>query len=78
MLRETKKNFLIDLAFFITVAAIIYVVFKFLAVYLFPFVIGLVITIFVQRPAEFISKHLKIKKGICAIIFVISNNNNKQ
>ena len=71
MLRETKKNFLIDLAFFITVAAIIYVVFKFLAVYLFPFVIGLVITVFVQRPAEFISKHMKINKGICAIIFVI-------
>lgn len=71
MLRETKKNFLIDLAFFLTIAAIIYVAFKFLAVYLFPFVIGLVITVIVQKPANFVSKHLKINKGICAMIFVI-------
>ncbi len=72
MLRETKKNFLIDLAFFITVAVIIYVVFRFLAVYLFPFIIGLIVTIIVQKPAKFISKHTKIKKGVCAMILVIS------
>ena len=71
MLRDTKKNFLIDFFFFITVAAIIYVVFRFLAVYLFPFVIGLIITILVQKPAKFISKHTKIKRGICAMALVI-------
>ncbi len=71
MLRERKKNFLIDLAFFLTVTAIIYIVFRFLAVYLFPFVIGLIITVFVQRPAKFISKHTKVNKGICAMALVI-------
>lgn len=71
MLRETKKNFLIDLAFFLTVAALIFVSFKFLAIYTFPFLIGLIITVIVQRPAVFISKHTRINKGICAMILVI-------
>ncbi len=71
MLREAKKNFLIDLLFFVTVAAIIYIVFRFLAVYLFPFIIGLVIAVLVQKPSAFISKHTKMKKGMCAMILVI-------
>lgn len=71
MLRETKKNFLIDLLFFVTVAAIIYFVFKFLSAYLFPFVIGLIITAIVQRPANFISQKTKLKKGVCALLLVI-------
>ncbi len=71
MLRETKKNFLIDLAFFLTVAALIYVSFRFLAVYTFPFLIGLIITVFVQIPANFISKHTRINKGVCAMVLVI-------
>lgn len=71
MQREAKKNFLIDFLFFITIAAIAYVSFRFLAAYLFPFVIGLIITIFVQKPAKFISKHSRVSKGMCAMILVI-------
>lgn len=71
MLRESKKNFLIDLLFFITVAAIIYVVFRFLAAYLLPFVIGLIIAALVQKPSRFISKHTRVPKGICSVLFVL-------
>ncbi len=71
MLRETKKNFLIDLLFFITVGALIYFGFKFLAAYLFPFVIGLILTVLVQKPAVYVSEKTKLKKGLCALIFVL-------
>lgn len=71
MLREAKKNFLIDLLFFLTIAAIIYIVFKFLAGYLLPFVIGLIIAALVQTPTRFVSKHTKVPKGICSVILVL-------
>lgn len=71
MLRETKKNFLIDLAFFVTVAALIFIAIRFLAIYMLPFVIGLAITFLVQKPANQLSQRLKMKKGVCAVIMVI-------
>ncbi len=71
MLRETKKNFLIDFVFLLTVGAIIYFVIKFLLAYLLPFVIGLVIAVLVQKPTAYISRHTRVPKGICSIILVI-------
>lgn len=71
MLRENKKNFLIDLFFIVTVAALIYFAFKFLAAYTLPFVIGLIIAALIQKPTRFISKHTKVPKGVCSLILVI-------
>ncbi len=71
MLRESKKNFLIDLAFLLTVVAIVYFVFKFLAAYLLPFVIALIIALLIQKPTSFVSKHTKMPKGICSVILVL-------
>lgn len=71
MTTENKKKFIIDLAFFLIVVAIIYVVFKFLLIYLFPFLIGLALTAIMQKPAAFISKKIKLKKGICALVLVV-------
>lgn len=71
MLRESKKNFLIDFVFLLTVVAIAFVAFRFLSVYLFPVVIGIVLTALVQKPANFVSKTTKINKGICALVFVL-------
>ena len=71
MTTENKKKFIVDLAFLLIVVAIIYVVFKFLLIYLFPFIIGLALTAIMQKPADFISKKTKLKKGTCALVLVV-------
>ncbi len=71
MNREFRKDFLVDLAFILVISLIIYFSFKFVFIYLFPFIIGLLITALVQRPSNFISKKIRIKKGVCALILVI-------
>lgn len=70
MNREFRKDFLIDITFFLVVSLIIYFSFKFLLVYLFPFLIGLIITALVQKPSAFISQKIKVKKGTCAAVLV--------
>lgn len=71
MLRENKKNFLIDLFFVVAVAALIYFVFKFLAAYTLPFVVGLIIAALIQKPTSFVSKYTRVPKGICSLILVV-------
>ncbi len=71
MTREAKTDFLTNTVFYSVVAIILFFSIKFLFVYLLPFIIGTIATVLVQRPAAFISERIKIKKGYCALIFVI-------
>ena len=71
MNREFKKNFLVDLGFILAISLIIYFSFRFVLVYLFPFIIGLIITALVQKPSAFIANKTRIKKGICALFLVV-------
>ncbi len=68
---DSKKRFLIDTAFIVLIAAIVYFVLKFCTIYLLPFLIGLVLSVIVQRPAKFLSKKMRIKKSILSVFFVI-------
>lgn len=71
MQTEAKRKFLIDIAFFAVIAAIIYIIFKFLSAYLLPFVIGILVTFLVQRPVKAINKKTHISKGPITVFFVI-------
>lgn len=71
MKTETKRKFLIDFAFFCVIIAIAYVAFKFLSVYLLPFVIGIFVSFIVQKPVKFISKKTKIPKNTTTVILVV-------
>ena len=56
MTREAKSNFLISTLFYLVVAAIIYIIAKFLFVYLLPFIIGTIITVISIVIGIFLSK----------------------
>lgn len=71
MQTEAKRKFLIDIAFFVVVVAIIYILFKFLSVYLLPFVIGIAVSFIVQKPVKAINKKTRIPKGPITVFFVI-------
>ncbi len=68
---EKKRKFLIDTAFIVLVGIILYFLFKFCTIYLLPFLIGLLLAVLVQRPANFISKKTKISKGLLSVFLVI-------
>ena len=71
MEKGQKVIFLLNVIFYLTVAAILFISFRILTVYLFPFIIGTVITVMIQKPAGWVSERLKIKKGICALVLLL-------
>jgi len=63
---ENKKNFLINFCYITVASAIIFIAFKFLIGYFLPFIIAIFIAFIMQTPADFLSRKIKIKKGIAA------------
>jgi len=70
---ETKRKFLIDFAFYMVIIGIVYFVFKFLSLYLLPFVIGIFVSFLVQKPVKSICKKTRISKGPLTISFVVAS-----
>ena len=71
MTTETKRKFLIDFAFYAVAIALVYFIFKFLSLYLLPFVIGILVSFLVQKPVKAICNKTKITKGPLTIAFVV-------
>ena len=71
MTPEAKKNFLINCLFFTVIGVIVYFTFKTLIVYIFPFSIGLLVSMIVQKPAAALNRRLKLPKGFCMVSLVI-------
>ncbi len=67
---DAKKSFIINTIFTAFVVLIIYLTVKFALGYLFPFLIGILLSYLMQRPAEFISKKWKINKNICSVFLI--------
>lgn len=68
MEQQERKTFLINLIYFLTVAALIFIVCRFMLEYLMPFIIGAVIAWAVQKPSVFISGKLRLKSSLCAAV----------
>lgn len=66
MEQQSRKNFLINTLYFVTVAALIFIFCKFLLHYLMPFVVGGAVAWLVQRPSRCISSKTKIKCSAAA------------
>lgn len=71
MENKIKVSFLINLLFYSVIAVIVYFLLRFSLIYLFPVIIGIIVTVLVQRPSDYISKKFGVKKGICAMILVV-------
>lgn len=68
---EEKQNFLVDCAYFVTVAAIAFLAVKFAFLYLMPFVVGVIIACIIQKPAQVIAKRTKLKREKCAAVLSV-------
>lgn len=66
-----KKKFIINFAYCAVWFVIVYLIFKVAAVYLLPFLIGLIIACAVQKPAVYLSEKTKIKRQNCAAVLSV-------
>ncbi len=71
MTNRVKINFILNTIFYSTVIVLLYLAGRFLLAYLFPVIIGIIVTVLVQRPARVISSRIRIKKGYCALVLVL-------
>ncbi len=69
--RNSKKEFLINVLYTVTVFLILLAVYYLLVKFLFPFVIGAIIAFSVQPMANKISKKIKLSQGIWSVIFAL-------
>jgi predicted PurR-regulated permease PerM len=68
---ETKKNFIINVAFVVVVYAVLYFIFKYVIHWLTPFIIGFLITYALRPVTRLVTRLTRIKgKGIA--IFVVA------
>lgn len=68
MTLEKRKRFIINFAFTACIIVILYFCFKYLAAWLLPFIIGLAIAAFLQRPINWITQKTRLNKSIVAPI----------
>lgn len=68
MEQQEKREFLINFSFIAIICTVVFFIGKFTLQYLSPFVLAAVIAYIMQRPAEFLSKRLKVKKEIIAAL----------
>lgn len=68
---ERKKDLLVDIAFIVVIAALCYLAFRFLIIYLLPFVIGFILSAAIQRPARFLERKTHAPQGLWSVVLVV-------
>lgn len=71
MYTDSRLKFIINVVYYSAIGILVYLAVRFLFLYLLPFIIGLIITVTVQKPADYISKKTRIRKGYCAVALVV-------
>ncbi|AJA48449.1 sporulation integral membrane protein [Clostridium pasteurianum DSM 525 = ATCC 6013] len=69
---ERQKNFIIKLAYILVIAALIFVILKYVIPLFMPFIIGFFIALILKPIINFISKKIKIKRvKISAVVLIV-------
>lgn len=66
-----KRQFIINFIYLIIWSLIVFIAFKFIFIYFLPFVLGIIISYLVQKPAHLISEKIKVNKRYCASILSV-------
>ena len=68
---EKQKRFLIRLAFFAAIAALVYVGLKYFLPIILPFVLAFVIVWMLRQPAVWLAEKLKIKSKYMTVLLLL-------
>lgn len=61
-----RSRFLINALYFILIAIMVFLFYKYLLRFLLPFIVAFIIGVIVQKPADYLSRKMKIKKRVLA------------
>jgi sporulation integral membrane protein YtvI len=64
--QSDKRKFITDVLFIAVILALGYIVLEYLAVWLMPFIVGLVLAIVLQRPVDWVLHHSKLERCVVA------------
>ncbi|MBQ4105135.1 MAG: sporulation integral membrane protein YtvI [Clostridia bacterium] len=71
MTTERKRKFMIDIVFIAIVVAVVYFVIEYLAVWVLPFIIGLLVAIILQKPVAYLTEKTKMTRGFWSVLLVL-------
>ena len=66
-----RRSFIINCAYFVIIAALIYVIVKYAVPLLMPFILAFLVAVFLQVPVRALHRKTKMKKKICALLCAI-------
>lgn len=67
---EAKKKFIINFAFFLIVAVVVFFAMKYAIGWFLPFIIGFIVALIVQKPVEFLTKKTRLPRTFWSLIAV--------
>ena len=65
---KSRRSFIINCAYFVIIAALIFVIVKYAVPLLMPFILAFVVAVFLQVPVRALHRKTKLKKKLCALI----------
>ena len=68
---ESKKKFIIDVLFIVTIAAVIYFAFKYMLGWFMPFIVGISLVAIMQPLSNFVARHIQIKNKAASFISLL-------
>ena len=71
MTTDKKRKFIIDVMFIAIVSVLVYFVIEYLAVWILPFIIGLIVAILLQRPVGYLAEKTKLGRGFWSVLLVV-------
>ena len=67
---ETKKNFIVNILFYLIIIAMVVIGCKFVLPFLVPFLIGFCIAFILRKPIKFVHDKIHLKYSVSAVFFV--------
>lgn len=67
---DEKRKFITNTAFFAIVLFIVYIISKFMTVYLMPLIVGIAVSMAMQRPVDFLSRKTRTKRVLWSVVLV--------
>lgn len=68
---ERKRKFIINVFYYAIIIALFYLAALYLFGWIWPFVIGFFVALILQKPLDFLYRHIKVRRSILALLLVI-------
>ncbi len=71
MTTERKRKFIIDIIFVAIILLAAYFIIEYMAMWVLPFIIGLLVAIVLQRPVAYLTEHTRVSRGFWSVLLVL-------